>query len=348
MGQGGFGVIVGNPPYVEHARAGYRIDGYTTEGCGNLYAFVVERSRALLSPAGRSGMIVPHSAFCTDRMGPLMRLLAVGGTTWVSTYAIRPGKLFAGVDQRLAIFLTAPGAPGRTFATRYHRWHDPFRPCLFDQLRYADVTPLAYANSVPKAETPVEGHIWDKLHARPPLGGDLGGPATVYYHNAPRYWVRALTFAPYFWNERDGARPSTQVRPLAVRDAPAAAAVAAALNSSLFYWWWVLLSDCRHLNAREIERFPLGLSGMAAATQEALARLCARLMADYRRHAVRKECRYQATGRVAYDEFYPRHSKPILDEIDRTLARHYGFSDDEADFIVSYDVKYRLGATDLD
>lgn len=38
-------------------------------------------------------------------------------------------------------------------------------------------------------------------------------------------------------------------------------------------------------------------------------------------------------------------SKPIIDEIDRALARHYGLSDEELDFIINYDVKYRMGAS---
>ena len=36
-------------------------------------------------------------------------------------------------------------------------------------------------------------------------------------------------------------------------------------------------------------------------------------------------------------------SKPIVDEIDRVLAEHYGFSDEELDFIINYDIKYRMG-----
>jgi hypothetical protein len=35
--------------------------------------------------------------------------------------------------------------------------------------------------------------------------------------------------------------------------------------------------------------------------------------------------------------------KPIIDEIDRVLARHYGFTEEELDFIINYDIKYRLG-----
>ncbi len=36
-------------------------------------------------------------------------------------------------------------------------------------------------------------------------------------------------------------------------------------------------------------------------------------------------------------------SKPIIDEIDRVLAKSYGFADEELDFIINYDIKYRLG-----
>ncbi|MBV6517535.1 MAG: hypothetical protein DCC43_15605 [Candidatus Brocadia sp.] len=64
---------------------------------------------------------------------------------------------------------------------------------------------------------------------------------------------------------------------------------------------------------------------------------------DLKQHKQRKECRYNATGRVIYDEFYSKHSKPIIDEIDRVNAKHYGFTDEELDFIINYDIKYRMG-----
>ena len=50
--------------------------------------------------------------------------------------------------------------------------------------------------------------------------------------------------------------------------------------------------------------------------------------------------------KITYDEFFAWKSKPILDEIDRLLAEHYGFTDEELDFIINYDIKYRMGNTD--
>ncbi len=33
----------------------------------------------------------------------------------------------------------------------------------------------------------------------------------------------------------------------------------------------------------------------------------------------------------------------IIDEIGKILAQHYGFSEEELDFIINYDIKYRMG-----
>ncbi len=63
-------------------------------------------------------------------------------------------------------------------------------------------------------------------------------------------------------------------------------------------------------------------------------------MADYNRNSAIKTRR----DGVQYQEFYPGKSKPFINEIDRVLARHYGFTDEELDYILNYDIKYRLGA----
>jgi len=42
-------------------------------------------------------------------------------------------------------------------------------------------------------------------------------------------------------------------------------------------------------------------------------------------------------------ELKTKKNKPIIDEIDKLLAKHYGFTEEELDFIINYDIKYRMG-----
>ena len=93
---GGFDVIIGNPPYVEYSKVkkDYTIQGYRTESCGNLYAYVFERSLNLLINYGRCGMIVQNSLVCTDRMEPIQHFLLNEHDVIISNFDDRPAKLF--------------------------------------------------------------------------------------------------------------------------------------------------------------------------------------------------------------------------------------------------------------
>jgi hypothetical protein len=66
MNDSGFGVVIGNPPYVSYAkvREKYRIieETYRTMPCGNLYAYVTERTIQLIRSQGRLGIILPLSS----------------------------------------------------------------------------------------------------------------------------------------------------------------------------------------------------------------------------------------------------------------------------------------------
>ena len=55
----------------------------------------------------------------------------------------------------------------------------------------------------------------------------------------------------------------------------------------------------------------------------------------------RKSCIYKTTGRVIYDEFFPRHSKCIIDQIDFIIGDHLGLDSNEIDHILNYDIKFR-------
>ena len=68
-----------------------------------------------------------------------------------------------------------------------------------------------------------------------------------------------MNFVLYFWNKKDGEKISVQVKKFYLRSEDKANITVAILNISLFYWGFLILSDCRHLNMREIDNFPTGI-----------------------------------------------------------------------------------------
>ena len=66
-------------------------------------------------------------------------------------------------------------------------------------------------------------------------------------------------------------------------------------------------------------------------------------MTDLNANSKMIEMNYEELGKMTIQCVFPKMSKPIIDEIDRVLARRYGFTDEELDFIINYDIKYRMG-----
>ena len=339
-------MIIGNPPYVEYnkVKKDYAIRGYKTESCGNLYAFVMERSMILGKKEGRCGMIVPLSGHSTDRMKPLItNFYSKAKLLYIMNISgdAHPSVLFPGVNFRLAIFLSSTHSQNKGLHTTKHsKWFTEERGGLFQLLEYVPVNRKSQ-NFIPKLSTSIHRNIIEKLLKHKGSLALHRGKHKIYYHNAPVHWIRAHSFIPYFHSERDGEKISTQLKPMTFEKKNHALTATGVICSSLFYIWWITNSDCYHLNKREVGEFSIDLSNKGLAPK--IAPITERLMADIKEKSRRRVYVYKTSGRVEYDEFYLKESKPIIDEIDQLLAQHYGFTDEELDFIINYDIKYRMG-----
>lgn len=87
-------------------------------------------------------------------------------------------------------------------------------------------------------------------------------------------------------------------------------------------------------------RFPISIQKTSLKEMQEIG---FKLSEDYKRHSSRRETFYKTTGNVTYDEFFPKKSKLIFDEIDNILSEYYAFTEEESDFIINYDIKYRVG-----
>lgn len=346
MKNGGFDVIIGNPPYVEYRviRALYKVlpGRYISESATNLYAFCMERSSTLLHPDGQFGMIVPAGLLGLDEAIDLRKvLLQHFGTNWFSTFAIRPSKLFEGVDQRLCIHIASTHRSDvNIHTTIYHHWYVEERPALFALIRYYVSGIYTQLNRIPQIGNRKAAGVLAKLQSMQKIPvryyyASHHSGFLMHYHRSLRYWIRGMDFEQYFKSETR-ERSIHHFRDLYFKKEIEGKSIGAILNSSLFFFWFISIGNGRNITGTDVEQFPVG--PISEATCQQLVGLFDTLMDDYKRNSivrVRKDSEFQ--------EFRPSASKSIIDEIDRILAQHYGFTPEELDFIINYDIKYRMG-----
>jgi len=348
---GGFDIIIGNPPYVEYkeVKRDYRIRGYKTEECGNLYAFAWERSAALVNGAGRIGLIIPVASVCTDGYAALRQVWLASGDLVVSNFNDRPGKLFDGLEHiRLAIVLLTKhkGVRHRVYTTTYNKWLTETREHLFHLLRYTETTSLIRSGSMPKVGSEIESSILAKVSCSPRTLQHFStgtGRNLIYYTRKLSWFVQILDFVPLIVDGRGRKREPSELKEVRLSTKPERDAFLCLLNSSLFYWFLAVWSDCRNLNKREVLGVPFDFAAANAQDLKKLQQLASDLTADFQKNSKHLEMNYADWGAMTIQCIYPKFSKPILDEIDGVLTRHYGFTAEELDFIVNYDIKYRLG-----
>ncbi len=346
--RGGFDAIVGNPPYVELRAVGdYNTSGYTCERAGNLYALVIERCLRLCSGNGRLGLIVPVSSVSTDRYRSLQGLITSRELCY-SSFDDRPSRLFDGLEHsRLTIHLIGEQTENPIrFSTRYNKWFKTERSMVFQGLKYANAEGSLVDNSLAKLSSQLEQGLILKLsrqRRRLGLFFTRGSEHRVFYSRKVGYFLQVLNFVPRVLDGRGKRRPPSEFKELNFGSDLHAKAALCCLNSNLFYWFITVFSDCRHVNKREVNSFPVDLDRLADGKYGVLlAGLADELMADLCANSEDRTMRFRHDT-LTIQAIITKLSKPIIDEIDHVLAQHYGFTDEELDFIINYDIKYRMG-----
>lgn len=346
-GNGGFDVIIGNPPYVGYTRKNketgkavietYRIASYyKTLPASNLYAFTIERTKDILNLNGREGMIIPISAFANDSMSTLQMFVKnVFGNKWISTFHQRPAQLFDGVLQRLCILLTDCTNSDSVFTSGIYRWYSHTRSQLFQNVSYSHGDQTKQQHIV-KVGSSVELSIFDK-YAKHRVTSEYIAPNrnnnNVFYRTAGGgYWVT-------FLNDEFDCDAVSNKR-TSIQEAYNAKVLTAAYNSNLFWWYYVINYDL--FNFKDYMIFGLQFD-YPRNLEEEIVSLSNKLETNLRNNALFYDINSKTKGLNRTVTYQKSMSKSIMDEIDSVLARHYGFTDEELDFIINYDIKYRMG-----
>ena len=343
QGNGGFDIIIGNPPYLEVRQIEYIVKGYETLDSGAVHAFCMERSLKLMHSKANMSMIVPIALVCTQRMTCIQGLLEKDRSSWYSNYAWRPAKLFDAVNRALSIFIVSADKNPHHYTTAYTKWISDNRDLLLKQIRYTQYDAKRNSFWMPKLTSYIEIDILGKVLNQPQTIGNYlvnGSNDKVYYRTTGGlYWKVFTNFAPKFLcNGVEGH--SSRETWLNVSTHKVTLSLVAFLSSNLFWWWYTITSNLRDLNPSDIYgiKFPNNML-----EDSELQKLGDKYLTDLKGNSTLLTREQKNKGTTQTQSFKISKSKPIIDEIDKDLAKHYGFTEEELDFIINYDIKYRMG-----
>ena len=344
MHAGGFDVIIGNPPYLESRKVPYKTQNFKTKKSGAIHAMCIERSLELCKSKGCISMIVPLALVSTQRMTALQQMIERYHDCWYSNFSWRPGKLFDAVNRAFTIFITAkPKEEGGTFSTAYLKWNSESRDFLIPTIRYEMCPRERNAFWAPKIGNDLERSILRKCMSIHTTMRNFSGryDNLVYYRTTGGlYWKVFTDFAPVFY-ENGVVGSSSRQASFGLASKNHVKSAVAVLSSDVFWWWYTITSNLRDLNPSDWREFPVPESAM---NDPELQQLGAKYLADLQQNSSMRLRNQQNTGKTTETQsFTVQRSKHLLNQIDRGLAPHYGFNDEETDFIINYDIKYRMG-----
>ena len=349
-GNGGFDVVIGNPPFVEYSkiRKIYKLNNFDSLSSGNLYVFIIERSLDILHLKSKIGMLKQLSAYCTPRMSSYQDVIFDStNNIYISFFDDRPGKLFDGLEHiRISITLAERNQPSRTKqigTSKYIKFYSISRNEVFTSLNYLLSATSRKETSVLKLSSSIEESInlkvWMHKITLKNLITELENENFVYYGYGYGYFGKILNYRSFFNGEK--VEESTGDKFIYIDKKYDRDIIVALMNSNLFYWFYMNYSDGHNFTKYVIGSIPFNIPNQKII--DSLKRITNDLMIDLEKNSKLKKAYYKSTGKVQYQEFYPKFSKAIIDEIDKILAEHYGFTEEELDFIINYDIKYRMG-----
>lgn len=320
-----FDIVIGNPPYIEYGK--YKDKNLLKNQFGNVYADVIMNSIELLKPNGVLGFIIPISYTSTPRMKLIRDYVKL--TTekqFILNFADRPDCLFNGVHQKLNILICKKGSKkNKTYTSNYKHWYSDERSELLngrDVIQCDDV----YNEFIPKIGNNIEYSIFKKIYTKKKnnLYDNQKSQNSIYLNMRACFWVKAFKFNPGS-NEykKFNYSKGNEYFSLCI------------LNSSLFWLYWTIVSDCWHITTKELKTFYMPKID----NHEIFENLYKQL-----EDKLEQTKKYVGTKQVDY-EYKHKYCKKIIDKIDEELAKIYGLTSEELNYIKTFALIYRMGGT---
>ena len=328
MRNGGFDVIIGNPPYVSAAkvRQSYTVKYYVTERCPDIYAWCLERVSHLVQSGGYAGMIVPLSLSFSGDFAPLRRLLfSAYQTNWFSSFGRIPAALFAhDVRVRNTIHLGAKRGDGNQYTTRLHRWFESERDCLLNLMSYSRFDPQCWSGRIPKLNTQGLVDAFERAARQGARLASAMSPSTtkhrLYFKKTAYNWLAFCRILPPCYDERGKAIPHTKFGQVCFREADLAAVALTLLNGKIMLAFWFAIGDDFDVTKWMFTDLPIDISHLSKTERERLGAIAGRL-----ERAMNDAISFKLNAGKRVGNYNLARCRSVTDESDMILAKAFGF-----------------------
>lgn len=357
MEQGGFDVIVGNPPYIQSAkvRRQYTVLDLETERAADIYAWVMERSVDLLADGGRSGMIVSLSLTFSSRFASLRSILERSyAVNWYSSFGRIPSALFAyDVRVRNTIHVgRKPRAvePSRlNFTGRLHRWFEEERKYLFETLAFTPFSAKAWDGLVPKVHTPNLIQLFEGERARrTPTIESLTrrtGRDVLHFKKSAYNWLNFCRELPPCYDAKGAPIPHTKFGSVAFATEEERNLAFLLLNGKWEFAYWYIIGDDFDVTIGMFEGLPAPLKRLSPVQRRELLAL-----ADELETAMQNAISFKLNAGKRVGNFNLARCRHVTDRSDAIFAEAFGWTVawPEVDLLYSQAVKTSYESDDED
>lgn len=343
--EGGFDVVVGNPPYGNILKEIEKkaILHLETEGSNEIAANFMERSLDMFKKDGYIGLVLANSIAINRSTSSARSLIRkFMSVSRMALFGTRPAKIFPGAEIRVMIFLgkkSEPKKPGVILTTEAIKFTRDMRSSLLQDLSFESTKGLTLGKerigdgledvSLPKVGNSTIRSIllklkkWSTMVIKNRINKSTFSK-TMEFRKTGGYWLNALEKMPYESTKIEDVRFETTVeRDYAIL----------LINSSLFYLYWSTYGNLRDFPRSLLEKFPFPSLKKLKQKQEKIEELKEKVSECLLKSFLRE------TGRVG--EFRTAQCKDVIDSIDDFLAEIYGLNTAEKEFVKRYDSHIR-------
>ena len=344
-----FDIVIGNPPYGAKISAEdkkYFKENYKTtktikgvqKGSLDTYTLFIEKGFNLLDKNGSLAYIVPISFTSSDSLSGVHCLLENNcKNIWVSSYAVRPQPVFqnAVVNTSIILFEKTLTKCKNIFSTKMYRKGKNFNLSnLIDNLQFVEVKDLKMFGRIPKISLPIEKSILQKIFKQKPIKDFVKDKGEkIYYRAVGGRYFKVVTNYSTNSNTETFLFVDKKYRDL----------IACILSSNLSFYFYQVYSNNLNWSFSDICSFTIPFDNINSKIIEKIEDLYKQYLKDIEKNAnVRKVSTESKYTMEEFKEYKIGKSKHIIDKIDRLICPLYGLSEEEMEFIIGYELEFRV------